>query len=232
MKKLLVAFLVIILIVSILVVGGISVLKHVLANNPYAIPEGYTGGFKRYKGDINYTYYWVETYDECVAAIEKLESHGSKIKKSLILSEECEGMDVKYHFQFRNSKTHPIVFGEDPFDRYSGDVLVYSYVFFEDVEIEELVYSYVADYATGEIYYVNGVYDYNKIHKEFPDFTSDDFEVEIDKSEFYDGRVSFNGFVSYKDYQIYQFYGEPAVFDVSDEDIDAVLRSVVVVGNQ
>lgn len=232
MKKLLVAFLVIILIVSVAV--GAFILYRAWIKDLYAMPEGYTGGFKRYRGETNYTYYWVETYDECVAAIEKLESHGSKISKSLILSEECEGMDVKYSFKFRNSRTDPIVFGEDPFDRYSGDVIVHSWVFFEDVEIEELVYSYVTDYNYAEVAYIS-TQPYLEMLNKYPDATNEDFEVKYIRMEYFDesGRgVEIRMVIYYKDCYIYEtWYYEGEVSGISEEDIRSVVKSVVLVGN-
>ena len=229
MKKLISALLVIVLIISAVV--GVYIFLYKWSEKHYGMPEGYTGGFEHHYGQ-DYTYYWVETYDECVAAIEKLESHGSNINNSLILSNECDGMDVKYCFKFRDFKTESIVFGEDPFDRYSGDVIVFSYIFYEDVKIDELVYSYVSDYRYSEVAYLR-VDKYSEMLEKYPDVTNEDFEVKFDDNDLNgEFAVGWNDvLISYKDYFIYQtwFLGE-YVSGVSVENITSVLRSVVLVG--
>lgn len=232
MKRLLSVFLVIILIVSLAV--GAFILYNAWIRNLYAMPEGYTGGFKHYYGQTKMEYYWVETYDECIAAIEKLESHGSKINKSLILSEEREGMDVKYCFQFTAFGTDSIVFGEDPFDRYSGNVTVDSFIFYEDVEIDELVYSYVTDYNYAEVAYIS-TQPYLEMLNKYPDATNEDFEVKYIRMEYFDesGRgVEIRMVIYYKDCYIYEtWYYEGEVSGISEEDIRSVVKSVVLVGN-
>lgn len=152
----------------------------ILNENCYALPEGYTGGFANEFenfGSPEMEYYWVETYDECLSAIEKLESHGSKIDKSLIFSYEGELFDTKYCFSFDRDKSDKIAFGEDPFDRYTEKVSVKAWAFFKDVNIDELIYSDVKNYdgcsfsgnADG---YVNAL-------SENPNLKEKDFEIAI-----------------------------------------------------
>ena len=97
-------------------------------------PEGYTGGWDITGSSMSY--YWVETYDECVAAIELLKSHGSTFASSAIFNCEDEFVDVKYCFGFsHHSKGDRIKYGENPF-----------------VTIEELVYSNIEDYEAFGFY--------------------------------------------------------------------------------
>ena len=114
-------------------------------------PEGYTGGWDITGSSMSY--YWVETYDECVAAIELLKSHGSTFASSAIFNCEDEFVDVKYCFGFsHHSKGDRIKYGENPFERYYADVWVTSVGFYEDVTIEELVYSNIEDYEAFGFY--------------------------------------------------------------------------------
>ena len=107
------------------------------------MPEGYTGGW----GFAHEDCFWVETPEECIAAIESLKSHGSTFKHSVIFTYENEVIDMKYCFGF--SRTKPgdaIKYGEDPFDRYYTDVWVASIAFYADVTIEEIVYSDITEW--------------------------------------------------------------------------------------
>ncbi len=112
-------------------------------------PEGYTGGFRHQPG-CDVEYWWVETYEECVAAIEMLKSHGSTFAESVIFTYEGDLFDTKYCFEIPHydNRTEEIEFGDNPFERRGGDVLVCSYAFFEDVTIEEINYSYVSRYRS------------------------------------------------------------------------------------
>lgn len=105
-------------------------------------PEGYTGGFHIDRGS-GAAYYWVETYEECQAAIELLKSHGSRFGQTLIFTYEGELFDTKYCFSINRKRADKIKYGEDPFDRYADGVYVFSYAFYDDVTIDELIYSYV-----------------------------------------------------------------------------------------
>ena len=113
----------------------------------YLFPEGYTGGFYHQPG-ANIEYWWVETYEECMAAIESLESHDSTFVKSAIFTYEGDLFDTKYCIKIPASIliTEKINFGDDPFDRRGGGVEVFSYAFFEDVTIDEINHSYVDNF--------------------------------------------------------------------------------------
>lgn len=107
------------------------------------MPEGYTGGWGFAVEDC----FWVETAEECIAAIELLKSHGSTFQHSAIFTYENEVIDMKYCFGFnRNYPGDVIKYGEDPFDRYYDHVWVISIGFYEDITIEEIVYSNLFDY--------------------------------------------------------------------------------------
>ena len=110
-------------------------------------PEGYTGGFSYHLDAYPQTeYHWVETYDEAMAAVELLESHGSTFVKSPIFSYDGDLFDTKYCFVIESNNAEFVQFGDDPFDRRAENVRVHCYGFFEDVTIDEIVYSFVKDY--------------------------------------------------------------------------------------
>ena len=108
-------------------------------------PDGYTGGFGIGYGS-KIEYYWVETYEEAMAAIELLKSHGSTFEESAIFSYEGELFDTKYCFQINGHKADYVKFGDNPYDRRAEGVRVSSWGFFEDVTIDEIVYGYINNY--------------------------------------------------------------------------------------
>lgn len=109
------------------------------------LPEGYTGGFGISYGS-NMEYYWVESYEECIEAIELLKSHDSTFSESIVFTYEGEFFDTKYCFKIDGHNSENIKYGENPFDRRALNVKIESYGFFEDVSIDELNFSYVSDY--------------------------------------------------------------------------------------
>ena len=110
-------------------------------------PEGYTGGFGLQPGSP-LEYWWVETYEECIDAIELLKSHGSTFKTDYVYACEEDLFDVKYFFITIGNGRHGerIKFGDNPFDRWVYDIQIGTIVFFDDVTIDELVYSYTSRY--------------------------------------------------------------------------------------
>ena len=115
-------------------------------------PEGYTGGIGINPG-FETEYYWVETYEECLSAIELLKSHGSTFVEQPQITYEGDLFDVKYCFKMAHGdKSDKIEWGENPFDRKSLDVQVNSFVFFDDVEIEDFLYSLITKYNAHMLY--------------------------------------------------------------------------------
>ena len=107
-------------------------------------PEGYTCGFHIQPGSL-LEYWWVETYEECMLAIEQLKAHGSTFSDDVMFVYEGDSFDTKYCFVFQG-KTDEIKFGDNPFDRYAENVRIDTYAFFDDVALDELNYSYVFRY--------------------------------------------------------------------------------------
>jgi hypothetical protein len=154
-------------------------------------PEGYTGGiYDEPNYGLELEHYWVETYDEYANAVQKLISHNSKILESIIFSYEGELFDTKYCFTFDRKRSKKITFGEDPFDRYAK-VSIQAFAFFEDVEIEELVYSYVTEYDCYALEKRSGLH--SALERE-SDVLSNELDVEIFDNEYY---------VGYQEYCLY-----------------------------
>ena len=137
---------------------------HVCGPDPWEFyPEGYTAGFPEMRRSWNegarIEIWWVETYDECVEAIELLKSHGSKFDQysGAISSYEGDLFDVKYCFKIFLSdstyQTETIQYGDNPFDRKAARIYLYSYVFLDDVTIDEINYGDISDY---NVYLISG----------------------------------------------------------------------------
>ena len=113
-------------------------------------PEGYTGGFPdAFQPGVKVEFWWVETYDDCLAAIELLKSHGSTFDENAIFTYEGDLFDTKYCFVIGNNDrfTEEIEFGDNPFDRKAWKVRIESYAFFDDVTIEEINYGDIENYT-------------------------------------------------------------------------------------
>ena len=115
-------------------------------------PEGYTGGFRHQPGP-NIEYWWVETYEECLEAIELLKSHGSTFSDDLHFVYESELVDCKYCFVITGvgGKSEEIKWGDNPFDRCAKDVRIDSYAFFGEVTIDEINHSLVSNFNAYKI---------------------------------------------------------------------------------
>lgn len=183
-------------------------------------PEGYTGGHGITYGSDS-EYYWVESYEECLDAIEKLKSHGSSFKDSIVFSYDGELFDTKYCFAFDGHKSEDIRYGEDPFDRWSENVYIVSYGFFEEVTIDELIFSYVTDY---DVLYLSAENNFGeKINKEI----ISDEHFSFDRHETHLGYICYDGeYIA----QLLRSKSHSAL-ELTDECADAVLTSVELLFN-
>ena len=88
----------------------------------YFYPENYTCGFPNYNVFPNSLteIWWVETYEECLEAINLLKSHDSTFMKSAIFTYEGDLFDTKYCFIIKDTPlVEKISFGDNPFDRHA-----------------------------------------------------------------------------------------------------------------
>lgn len=135
---------------------------HVCSPDPWEFyPEGYTAGFPEMRRSWNRgsrdEIWWVETYEECIEAIDRLKSHGSEFSNISLLSYDGEFCDIKYCFIFPSVHkwSDQINFGDDPFDRKAINAIVYSCIFFDDTTIDEINYGDITDYHVYSAFAVN-----------------------------------------------------------------------------
>ena len=100
-----------------------------------------------------YGVYWLETYEEVLTAVELLKSHGSTITRSIGFDCEGEWLDIKFCFIYDKKKAEPHEDGKNFFDRRIDDGDFVWYGFYEDVSIDELMYSFVYEYDCMKVGY-------------------------------------------------------------------------------
>ena len=187
-------------------------------------PEGYTGGF----GGLNEAnvpeYYWVETYDELVEAMNLLKSHGSTFGEAIITNYEGDLFDTKYCIAMTRwgGFAEYVKFGDNPFDRWAKEVAIISYAFLEDVTIDELVYSYVEDY---DVIAINHGEHFNRYVDKGKPISLEDpsweyFDQDNYYAIYYGEKLLLNPERSKK--------GE--MLEISDEIMDAIMNNVVSIG--
>ena len=186
----------------------------------YLYPEGYTGGFDQSPGE-NAEFWWVETYEECLEAIELLKSHDSSFSIDFVLTYDGELFDTKYCFMFvgDGSKTDKIKWGDNPFDRHAENVTIRSFAFFEDVTIDEIMKSDITKYNACEFSVEAG---YDKLQEVI------DVDSVVVEDWYYDAN-HYSKKVFYNDYLIF-FVKTCFIFDkyelkFTDECIKEVLKS-------
>ena len=81
---------------------------------------------------------WVETLDEMLYIIERTRSYGTKISQLPTFDCEEYGIDVKFMVTISRDLYEGLEEGELYYERYLKDFYLRSYVFFEDVTVEEL----------------------------------------------------------------------------------------------
>ena len=144
--------------------------------NDRIVPEGYTGGFTGdYHAHLVYGYYWLETYEEVLEAVELLKSHDSTIKRSIAFDCDDEILDSKFCFRYSRSKAEPLEEGKNFFDRKIDDCEFMWFAFLEDVTIDELLYSYISWYNYLRIRYIED----QAHHRDFLDIHDTD-ELTLD----------------------------------------------------
>ena len=108
--------------------------------------DGYTGGMSPYKWfHDEYEVYWLETYEEVLAAVELLKSHGSTIKPNIGFNYDTEILDSKFCFICEKVDAEPLEEGKNFFDRKIDGGTFYWYGFREAVTIESFLYNVTAD---------------------------------------------------------------------------------------
>lgn len=192
------------------------------------IAEGYTGGFGIPYAS-NQEYWWVETYEECIAGINQLKSHGSTFVRDYEILPVYEGefFDVKYYFTMDGDFADKHVkYGGNPFDRKVEGVKISAAIFLEDVEIDELVFSRMKNY---QAFCYEPNYDY--LTEENKSVSWEALECEFDNRSYfhiYQYRLSREeGFVFKM--LAYHLKQEQSANEPSDEIIEALWSSLEIV---
>lgn len=186
-------------------------------------PEGYTGGFEIPYGS-GLQIFWVETYEEAVDAMNQLKSHGSTFANCAIFSYEGDLFDTKYCFEFGEHKDS-IKYGDNPYDRWAKNVYVISCGFFEDVTIDELVYSDINYYDTVSF----------SVTLEFDKMDSYS-NIDLNSLTYVPGEEKNGGNLYYNFYyykiNLFSFgrIKKGQTIELSDECVDAIINSIVLIG--
>ena len=106
-------------------------------------PDGYTGGFPMERHFISgHSFFWFETYDELMEALNRTRAYGTKIPVTPYFDcEEEYGVDVKFCVLMPRKYEEDLKEGQDCFDQYISSIGIHSFVFFDEVSIDELVFS-------------------------------------------------------------------------------------------
>ena len=116
------------------------------------VPEGYTGGISGdYRFHESYEIKWLETYEEMVDAVTRLRAHGTEIHPIALFDCEDYGFDLKFCIVFKRPKEQ-LSEGQGYFDRKLDGVEISTYVFFENITIEDLEYYDVCVLKCAQIY--------------------------------------------------------------------------------
>ena len=198
-------------------------------------------------GDPNYTggdpnalnglargqWWWVETYEECLDAIEQLESKGSTFDTSALFTYEGDEFDVKYCFVLENKNF--LKYGRDnPFKYKNEDVKIYTYLFHKDTTIDDIAYSGIHLHCS---YYFHLTPEYIENCK-YQELDAEDLDASLDSNhEDPQYMTQFQFAFDYTDKEtgevVFRLYGfkEKYMPELSDEAVDAILDSIVIVEN-
>ena len=183
-------------------------------DDSFPFPEGYTGGLIfDYKWHLEHEVKWLDTYDELKDAVTRLRAHGTEGPTTVVFDCEEYGLDLKFCIVSTRYRSEELAEGQGYFDRYLSSVSIYTYVFFEDVSIDDMMYDEISrnyKYKYVEIYqtlrYHFNITDGSKI--QISVFSDDTLCVDAD------GEYKFK----FKQYH----------YTVSEEDI-AILEKTLVV---
>ena len=227
MLKIIAAFEVFFTVIKVFFTGLIILLLSLIGDMDYTGGQYGTHGFSD-----NDQWWWVETYDECQNAIDQLESRGSTFDESVIFSYDGEAFDVKYCFAL-DYKNYLRYGRDNPFKRKNEDVNIYAYIFFNDTSIDDFVYSYVHKYCAYYLYLNPEYIENNK----YQNINAEDLEMTFNPSRMnpHDGdymRMAFEYTDKNTGEEVFALFGayEENMIQLSDEDIDAILDSIVVIG--
>lgn len=183
-------------------------------------PKGYTGGLGIPFGSER-EIFWVESYDEVIAKAELLKSHNSTFLGGYIFTESPEVFFVKYCFIFDHDKDK-IKFEDSPYDRWAELVEIRAYGFYEDISLDELVYSDIENYEYITISFTEHYYE--NYAESFIDPIM--FECRWD-----DDSLRYYG--TYNEQRLFSIeYNNSVIIIPTDESILAIMQNMIYVGER
>lgn len=218
---------------------SLSSCDYVIGNYDSYAPDWYIGGYEGMHNGSGQEFYWVESYDEMLEAVELLKSHGSTFAPSLIFTYDGELFDTKYCFHMSERRAERIKWGENPFDRKVENVRVESVAFLEDVSIDWVRKHYISSCDAYELRYNfsltdNPKIDYANLPREWKveemkvNVKVNQAQDEIDYDLCYDKSCIITVDEG-KTIEIYDFFEDSAEV-MSDECLNALLGSLTVFG--
>ena len=188
----------------------------------FPFPEGYTGGVEsNYQFHLEYEIKWIETYEEMIDAVTHLRAHGNDVDPIALFDCEEYGYDLKFCVIFSRNKSEALSEGQNYFDRKLANLTINTYVFFEDVSIDELIYNQVSDYKHVKVGYIKNIHSMLKN-------PHSNIELSIKKGEIANANDRIKYYVAYND--IDQFYFTATyMFELTDEQIEVLEKTLTVI---
>ena len=183
-------------------------------------PRGYTGGLGIPFGSGR-EIFWVDSYDEMYNSANLLKEHNSSFRGGYIFDENDVIFFTKYCFIFDYDKDE-IDFKDSPYDRWAELVEIRAYGFFEDVSLDELVYSDISDYDYITVSFTDLYYE--KYANSFIDPIMFECRWDDESSRYYG---SYN-----EDRIFYIDYNSHSHSIPSDNTILTVMKSMIFVGEE
>ena len=109
---------------------------------------------------LDFEFYWLDTYEEVLEAIELLESHGSTVNRNIISTYESEQIDSKYLFLCEKKNAEPLEEGKDFFDRKMDDSCFLWYGFYNELTVEYLMEHTTWADSAEKYMYIRGAHIY------------------------------------------------------------------------
>ena len=174
--------------------------------------------------DDVYTELWVETLDEMLYIIERTRSYGTEISQLPTFDCEEYGIDVKFMITISKDLYDSLEEGELYYERYLSEFYLESYIFFENVTIEE------AENLGGDVVYrFECAYTQERNKHRLADKPNEDDEVSV-KAHMDTETNSYDQYVFY--------YNEHAQFGIklgrsldaiSEEDLEILKQTIYII---
>ena len=131
---------------------------------------------------VSYELYWLDTYEEVLAAIELLESHGSTVNDSIAFNYESDTLDSKYLFLCRKGNAAPLEDGKSFFDRKMDEGFFLWYGFYSDITVEDLTNDLRHFLIAENVLCIGGAQGYSELELQPGNIDGDIIDTIVDTS--------------------------------------------------